>query len=139
MAEVSMRVAAHLWPSADHPDGRTIEASGVWAGLSDRVAFESKFDVAWNVHVRALLAAIREKRDDPELREDRGAFMAWRLLRRAYPADQALAELDVFLEATKEVDLERLDLVVDAAGERVDASLDPTEPTPPTPPSPPSP
>lgn len=130
-----MRVAAHLWPDPEDKDKRerVLRITGIWGGLSDRVAFERQFGIAWKIQVEHMVRAAREDRDDPTRRDERGAYMAWRMLRRAHPGEEVLKDFDEFVDATREIEIERLDVVIGRGGEeRVDPSLDPTVPRPPT-------
>lgn len=98
-------------------DGVEHEATGVYMALADRVAFERIYNVS-------ILEMARESRslsgkDDapvPELREERAAYFAWRLLDRA---SAGVGDFDHFLENADEL---RIEVIA--------KPVDPTEPVP---------
>lgn len=97
----SMRVTATML------DGTKHEAIGVFMALSDRIAFEKRFDSSFS----------KMQADRANVREEESAYFAWRTLTRA---ECAVGGFEDFIEAVEEVELERLD-----------GPVDPTDPAPP--------
>lgn len=91
-------------------DGRTFEAEGLMAPLTDRVAFERRFGVTAAVLSRIgdffnAEGRMRPDADAAALREEWVAFIVFRILARgrAYGED-----FDRFLEEVAEVEIEQL-------------------------------
>lgn len=108
---------ARLHVVAELQDGSSIEASGTWMTLADRIAFERRFGVS----AAALARGVDDDgKVDPEVfREEQHAFAAWCLLRR-----EGATQLP-FEEFGEQAD----DLTITKA----DSSPDPTELLPPPP------
>jgi len=104
------RIVATMLDGAEH------DKTGTYMALADRVAFERLYNVS-------ILEMARESRtlstsgDDPvpELREERAAFFAWRLLLRS---GAEVGDFDSFLDNADGLSIEVL------------KTVDPTDPAP---------
>ena len=91
-------------------DGTKHEAVGVFMPLSDRVAFERRY----NLSILEMARVTKDNLDDkgipigpvPDLTEERTAFFTWRLLARG---ECPVGSFDEFLDGVERIEIERLE------------------------------
>jgi hypothetical protein len=94
-------------------DGTKHQGESVWQALSDRVAFERRYATSIYAATAKLKDSLDEKGAPTEgfdwslVNEERLAFFAWRVLRRA---ERPVGEFEEFLDGVEEIELEAMDI-----------------------------
>jgi hypothetical protein len=93
-------------------DGTKHEGTSVWQALSDRVAFERRYATSILSAAQKLKGNLDEEGNPTEgfdwslVNEERLAFFAWRVLRRA---ERPVGDFDDFIDNVEDIELEALE------------------------------